>query len=711
VVEVLAHFPGQLGLDMTGGYSVSPAQFLGLEINPRAAAIADVVLWIGCLQWHLKTYGDAKRLNAPILKDYGNIVCRDAVLEYRERVPRLDKEGKPVTRWDGITTRPHPVTGQEVPDEAARTAVYEYLDPKPAQWPEADFIVGNPPFIGTARMREALGDGYTEALRKTYQGQVPESADFVMYWWHKAAELVKKDNTERFGFIATNSLKQTFNRKVLQNHLSADNLSLVYAIPDHPWVAGEDGAAVRISMTVAIKGKKLGRLTNVISETEKGELGREVILKDKLGKIQADLSVGADVVSSVTLRSNENLSNRGVCLFGAGFVISKQKAFELGLGKSGGLENHIRKYLNGKDLTASSRNAMVIDLFGMNADEVRSKYPLVYQYLLENVKPERDQNNRQSRRDNWWIFGEPNPKLRHMVLGLKRFIATVETSKHRFFTFLDKDVLPDNKLVNIALDDAYFLGVLSSKSHVVWATAAGSTLEDRPVYVKSQCFDPFPFPATTEPQKTKIRHLAEQLDAHRKARQAEHPTLTMTDMYNVLEKLRNGEALTAKDKTVHSQGLVAILRQLHDELDAAAAEAYGWPVNLPEAEILERLVALNKQRAEEETRGLVRYLRPGYQNPGGTQQGAIELVTAEKETIAEEKELLPWPKTLAEQAQAVQRTLQTQDRPASPGDILRYFKATTKEARTKRLEQVNNLLETLFTLGLVRKTEEGKYVG
>ncbi len=216
VTEYLNHFPGQLGLDMTGGYTVTPQQLLGLEVNPRAAAIADVVLWIGYLQWHFRAHGNAKRLGNPILREYGNIKQEDAVLSYSERKPRLDTNHQPITRWDGHTTKPHPITSQEVPDETARTIVYDYLDPKPTTWPEADFIVGNPPFIGPARMREALGDGYTEALRKVYKGAVPESADFVMFWWHKAAEQVRADKVERFGFITTNSIKQTFNRRVME---------------------------------------------------------------------------------------------------------------------------------------------------------------------------------------------------------------------------------------------------------------------------------------------------------------------------------------------------------------------------------------------------------------------------------------------------------------------------------------------------------------
>ena len=116
--------------------------------------------------------------------------------------------GQPVTRWDGRTTKPHPVTGEQVPDERARVPVYRYLNPRPAEWPEADYVVGNPPFIGTARMREALGDGYAEAIRSVYPN-VPDSADYVMYWWDKAAELARAGKIKRFGFITTNSLRQT----------------------------------------------------------------------------------------------------------------------------------------------------------------------------------------------------------------------------------------------------------------------------------------------------------------------------------------------------------------------------------------------------------------------------------------------------------------------------------------------------------------------
>ena len=145
---------------------------------------------------------------------------RDGVLAYEDRIPRKDDEGNFVTIWDGRTTKPHPVTGKEVPDESARTNLFDYTNPKRAEWPEADYIVGNPPFIGASRMRDALGDGYTETLRKAWKGKVPESADFVMYWWQKAAELLAGKKIHRFGFITTNSIHQTFNRRVLEPFLA-----------------------------------------------------------------------------------------------------------------------------------------------------------------------------------------------------------------------------------------------------------------------------------------------------------------------------------------------------------------------------------------------------------------------------------------------------------------------------------------------------------
>jgi hypothetical protein len=253
---------------------------------------------------------------------------------------------------------------------------------------------------------------------------------------------------------------------------------------------------------------------------------------------------------------------------------------------------------------------------------VRRRWPATYQWVLERVKPERDHNNRATYRENCWIFGEPRKVMRATLAGLPCYIATVETARHRTFQFLDATIAPDNKLVCIALDDAYLLGVLSSRVHVTWALANRSWLGvgNDPVYAKSRCFEIFPFPAATPEQQARIRDLAGQIDAHRKRVQAEHAELTLTGLYNVLVKICTGKtALNAKEKLIHEKGLVAVLKSLHEELDAAVLDAYGWHDLIGQAAIdatlLERLVLLNTERRAEEAQGHIRWLRPEFQNP------------------------------------------------------------------------------------------------
>ena len=336
-----------------------------------------------------------------------------------------------------------------------------------------------------------------------------------------------------------------------------------------------------------------------------------------------------------------------------------------------------------------------------------------------------------------------------MQAGLKAHIATVETMKHRVFQLLDANILPDNKLVNVATDDTLLLGVLSSRLHVAWALAAGSRLGvgNDSVYVKTTCFETFPFPDPIPAQAARIRDLAEQLDAHRKRQQSLHPELTLTGMYNVLEKLRAGDTLTPKERTIHEQGLVSVLRELHDALDTAVFEAYGWsdlaaqlvgkpgattPLpDKPEAqataeeELLRRLVELNAARATEEARGLVRWLRPDYQNPGAAaalaasqsqapSQLEAELVggaagTAGVEEVEGAEGEAPaapvaagkagWPKNMREQVAAVRSALAHQPLPAEA--IAARFKRTPRAG-------VQAVLEALEELGMVAH-EDGAY--
>jgi hypothetical protein len=707
--EVLAAINafGQTGLlDLGGGTTVSPRQLLGLELNPRAAAIADVVLRIGYLQWHLRTHG-ITQLAEPLLDEYQNIRQQDAVLRHDAPTPRRDAHGQPVTRWDGFTMKINPVTNAEVPDEKAQVTVLDYPKPEPAKWPDADFIIGNPPFVGMKRMRLALGDGYAEALRKAYKGVVPDSADLVMYWWYNAAKLLQAGKVERLGFITTNSITMIFNRRMIEQFLTDEKspISLDFVIPDHPWVDGAEGAAVRIAMTVAQRGSSTGRLLTVINERATSDETVEVDFAEQEGVINSDLSVGADVTITRILESNSGLCFLGVKFYGQGFVIDNltTKALE-----STSSRNLIKRFIGGQDLVKSPRGLHVIDATGYTTDELTQQFPDAYQRLLMHVKPERDHNPRESKRQKWWLFGENQPSMRAAVKGLSQYIVSAETVKHRTFTFVPGDWVAEGTAVVIASDDAFTLGVLSSRIHMVFALASGGDLGgNTPRYNKSRCFDPFPFPAATPTQQARIRELAEQLDAHRKRQQALHPSLTLTDLYNVVEKLRAAQPLSAKDQTVNQQGLASVVLSLHQQLDNAVADAYAWPAPLPEAEILTRLVRLNHERAREEAGGHVRYLRPAYQGQGdkekgigntGTSQPALALAVSPVPSSP-----IPFPTELAQQMQALRDALQQAAQPLSAAQVAAGFKRL-------KPEKVEPLLATLAALALVRQTPEGAYV-
>lgn len=688
------------------GVMVTPANFYGIELNPRAAAIAEQVLWIGFLQWHLKSHGNLQNLPEPIIKDLHNIQNRDAVLEYDAKREQRDAEGNVVTRWDGVTTKPHPVTGEQVPAPEARVPVYTYTNPRPAKWPAVDYIVGNPPFIGNKRMRAALGDGYTDAIREAH-AKVPESVDFVMYWWDKAAELVRTGKAKRFGFITTNSITQTFNRKVIQQHMGQKKpITIAFAIPDHPWVDSADGAAVRVAMTVGAFGKLPGQMLQVESETElPGGDATEVTFTVRHGTINADLTTGANVANALPLQSNTLLASQGVTPLGTGFRITDEQIARAGY-RVDGLPPAIKRYCIGRDLVQRWEEKFIIDFHGLSEADARSKYPALMQIVTDYVKPDRMEQKRDSYRTNWWLYAETRNMLRGAMAGVTRYIGTCRTAKHRPFVMLDASTLPDAKVVAIALADFCHLGVLSSRIHETWALATGGMLEDRPNYNHSECFVKFPFPACTPEQQAKIRDLAEQLEAHRKRQQAVHPTLTLTGMYNVLEAVRAGEPLSAKDRKVYDDGLVGILKELHDQLDAAVADAYGWPANLSTDEILHRLVELNAERAAEEARGLVRWLRPEYQAKGHIQhQGAqAEIDVDEQATPPVAAAPLPWPKDLPAQAAALTEVLGTLSAPASTQHIAARFDGKPSKKRT---DDVARLLETLAALGRVSLGTDG----
>ncbi|MDP4539033.1 hypothetical protein Q9K01_05270 [Qipengyuania sp. DY56-A-20] len=494
-LEALGDDEARLLLD---GETVNPRQFYGLEINPRAVPIADLVLWIGFLKWQLRTV-EVKDLPEPILHAYGTIKHQDALIAYDSMEMLRDQQGKPLSRWDGETMKRHPITGEEIPDPDATMELYEYVNPRRAEWPQVEFIVGNPPFIQGTDMRAELGDGYAEAAWKVRK-DVPGGADFVMHFWDEAATRLlakppkgaKGENPlRRFGFITTNSITQTFSRRVVERHMNAKlPLSLVYAIPDHPWLKASDKAAVRIAMTVAVRGERQGKLAKVEHESALSSDTPEVRLEIDEGKISPKIRLGANLSLLESLISNEQISYQGIKLHGAGFIVTASQASALEGRSDISPDRIIRPFLNGMDLTRRSRKAWVIDASLLEEEELQQEYPEIYQYLSNHVRPERMQNRRDVRRRYWWKFGEIGATFRPALETLIKFIATTRTAKHRTFSFVESATVPESGLVVFNLFTGLSLAILNSRAHVHFALSNGAFLEDRPSYHNTQTFVP-----------------------------------------------------------------------------------------------------------------------------------------------------------------------------------------------------------------------------
>jgi len=693
---------------LAGRKQVNPSQFLGIEINPRAAAIAELVIWIGYLQWHFKRYGTTPPPE-PILQDFHNIEFRDAVLAYDGMEPDIDpKTGQERSRWGGRNMH-HPVTGKDVPDPSDQVPIYRYLNPRPAEWQEVDYIVSNPPFIGTKKVKEILGNEYIDALRKSYP-KIPETIDYVMYWWYKCGLLICSSSIKSFGLITTNSIRQIENRKIIQAYTQNNSLHLHLAIPDHPWVDEEDkSASVRISMTGAKKGYGDGKLGQISTESKSDtpeDEAEALQIKWSGGYIFDNLRIGTDVTKATHLVSNIGLCNQGCKLvqerrkkgqdWEQGFLLRYKTAQIFGFVNR--TNEVIKPYITGDDITGKSRNSFVIDFYGLSREQAEQIHPIAYQRILEQVKPFRDQNSMKRRREFWWIFGVPTRRMRKSIQKINRYIITSEVAKHRVFIFVDSQTLADGSCFSFAFDDAYFLGVLSSKIHVIWTLTVGGRMGvgNDPRYNNTVCFDPFPFPDPIPIQKQKIRELGERLDSHRKRVQAQHPEITITGMYNLLEKLRKGEEFSEKDREYNNKALVSTLKQIHDDLDRAVLEAYGWE-DLAQIDgeieeiILDRLVTLNAQRAEEERNGHIRWLRPEYQAPGETiTQTNLEGLDTPETNIPTPTTQKTFPKQPKEQLAAIRDLLRSSNTPWSIDQIATQFKNgnRNKTAITENLDRL-----------------------
>ncbi|HYV19373.1 MAG TPA: DNA methyltransferase [Verrucomicrobiae bacterium] len=457
-----------------------------------------------------------------------------------------------------------------------RDAILDMSDPghpKETEWPEATVIIGNPPFLGGKKLRSELGDEYVDAMFEVYEGRVPREADLVTYWFEKARAAIKAGKVKRAGLLATNSIRGGASRKVLDRIRDSGDIFMAWS--DEPWVV--EGAAVRISLIGFDVGEETPRYLD----------GSEVSV------IHSDLTGGSATAGGVDLTKARRLKEAlGIAFMGdtkgGPFDIPGELArgwLALPLNPNGRPNSDVvRPWMNAMDLTRRPRGMYIID-FGVDMTEKEAAlYEAPFEYVRRHVKPERDTNRRDSYREKWWIHVEPRPAMRKALNGRPRCLATPTVAKHRLFAWLATEILADHRLIVFARDDDYFLGILHSRIHETWSLRLGSWqgVGNDPVYTPTTTFETFPHPNPTQGQREAISSCAAELDRLRSqwlappsATAAELKKRTLTDLYNERP---------------------AWLTHAHAALDSAVSDAYGWPAELPEDDVLARLLELNSKR-------------------------------------------------------------------------------------------------------------------
>ena len=508
---------------------VGPTQLAGLEVNPYPRELAQVVVWIGYLQWMRDNGFHPER--EPVLKPLETIELRDALVDRR----------------DGRAAE--------------------------AEWPEADVIVGNPPFLGGKLLRTGLGDVAVEDLFAMYDGRVPREADLACYWHEKARAAIESGRARRAGLLASNSIRGGANRRVLERIKRTGDIFMAW--DDEAWVR-EDGAAVRTSIVGFDNGEEQHRTLDGVP----------------VAKINADLTATVDVTVAKPLPENGGVAFMGDTKGGPFDVPADiaRRWLKLPPNPTGRSNSDVvRPWVNGLDLTRRPRGMWIVD-FGvdMNQEEA-ALYEAPFEYVRQHVKPKREENNRDAYRRRWWLHMEPRSGMRSALQGLPRFVCTPRVATHRLFVWLDAETLPDCATIAFARADDYFFGVLHSRAHEVWSLRMGTWLGvgNDPRYTPTTCFETFPFPHPSDAQRAAIAAAAAMLDQLRRnwldaagTDSAEQKRRTLTALYNACPTW---------------------LKHAHAALDRAVWLAYGWadadPAGVEEDLVLARLLGLNLERA------------------------------------------------------------------------------------------------------------------
>jgi type II restriction/modification system DNA methylase subunit YeeA len=542
---------------------IGPEAVLGIELNPYAAELARVSVWIGHIQWARRNGYPAP--SDPVLRTLDTIECRDAVL---------------------------------TPEGAT-------------DWPAANAIVGNPPFLGTKKHLSVLGPSYVERLRAAYTGRIPASSDFVCYWFERAREEIAAGRAEAVGFVATKNIRAGYSRTVL-DRIQLD-CPIFKAWDNEPWTL--NGAAVRVALICFGRDQGRGLQLNGVA----------------VKQINADLSAtAADLTAARRLATNAGIAFSGT-VKGGSFDVPGDVArgWLLSPCNGNGCSNAdvLVPWVNASDIVGRRRGMWLVDFGLRRSEEEAAFYSGPFAHVVKHVRPRKSQSTKPAYAKSWWLLAEPCPGLRQALAPLHRFIATPTGTSHRVFVWQDVRVQPDHQLVAIARDDDTTFGILHSRLHEAWTRRLSSSIGvgDDPRYNPGTVFETFPFPDKLSPNMPASTY-AHDLDAQciaaaaQALMEARERWLNPPELVNRVPEVVPGfpDRLVPKTEaaasTLKKRTLTALyntrgtpegtwLDNLHRDLDAAVAAAYGWPADISEEEALAKLLEINLSRAAKKAAG------------------------------------------------------------------------------------------------------------
>ena len=578
---------------------IGPANVKGIEINPYAAELARVSVWIGEIQWMRRN--GFSWASDPILKPLNTIECRDSIL-----TPESTEQEWPEAE---AAHGSQPFLISEA--RPAHQAVLPYdtpLTPKSAEpaWPKADVVIGNPPFLGGKLLITHLGEDYVSRMFATYAGRVPAEADLVCYWLEKAGRQIASGKAKRAGLVATNSIRGGANRRALQ--ATTDTRRIFEAWSDEPWVI--DGAAVRVSLIC-------------FSRPDDESVAGARLNGESVDEIHADLTArrggaGVDLTGVRPLPENVGVAFMGDTKGGPFDVVGDQAREWLRLpANPNGRTNAdvLRPWVNGMDLTRRPAGKWIVDFgFEMTLRDA-ALYEEPFRWVKDHVWPTWNQQREAGRRKQWWLHHRPRPNMWAALGGLRRYIATPRVAKYRLFAWLDAHICPDCQLIAISRDDDTAFGILHSRFHEVWSLRLGTWLGkgNDPRYTPTTTFETFPFPPGLTPNipagdyAADPRAVAIALEAQRlvewRDRWLNPPEWVEwvdepVSGYPKRPVLRDGDAPKAlKKRTLTNlyNDRPQWLADVHAALDAAVAAAYGWPADISDDDALKELLTLNSE--------------------------------------------------------------------------------------------------------------------